>query len=209
MRLIHRFCCSATLVFLVSGIGAGRSMAQGGAPPEAARAIAGGGISVPGWEGKIDANAEKQGQSVKDSKLAAEGKALHVTTGPAITYWNPANVAKGDYTVSATFTESKYMNLNDHPHPYGIVIGGSGLGTADQSYVYCAPYGNGTFIVRGMGPTAFQLNGRGEPNAAVHKAAGPGQPVTQEVAMSVKGDKVSCSINGTEVWSADKATVVA
>ena len=32
--------------------------------------------------------------------------------------------------------------------------------------------------------------GRGETNAAVHKAAGKGQPVTQEIAMSVKGDKV-------------------
>jgi hypothetical protein len=53
------------------------------------------------------------------------------------------------------------------------------------------------------------MNGGGEANEAVHKAAGQGEPVTQEVAMSVKGDKVSCSINGTEVASYDKAQVVA
>jgi hypothetical protein len=35
-----------------------------------------------------------------------------VTTGPAVAYWNPANKAAGDYTVKATFTEPKYMNLN-------------------------------------------------------------------------------------------------
>ena len=29
---------------------------------DAARAVAGGGVSVPGWTGKIDANEEKQGQ---------------------------------------------------------------------------------------------------------------------------------------------------
>jgi hypothetical protein len=42
----------------------------------------------------------------------------------------------------------------------------------------------------------------------VHKAAGQGQPVSQEIALSVKGDKVECSINGTVVGSYDKAAVV-
>jgi len=131
-------------------------------------------------------------------------------TGPAVTYWNPANTASGDYTVKATFREPQYMNLNDHPHPYGLVIAGHGLGTDQQSYLYCAAYGNGTFIVRGFGPDPFQMNGRrGEANAAVHKAAGAGQPVTQEIAMSVKGGKVECAINGTVVASYDKADVVA
>jgi hypothetical protein len=101
------------------------------------------------------------------------------------------------------------MNLNNHPHPYGIVIAGNNMGTDQESYLYCAAYGNGNFIVRGFGPEPFQMNGRrGEANAAVHKAAGPGEPVTQEIAMSVKGDKVSCSINGTEVASYDKASLV-
>jgi hypothetical protein len=58
--------------------------------------------------------------------------------------------------VSATFNEPKYMNLMDHPHPYGIVIGGNDLGTENQSYIYCSAYGNGTFIVRGMGPGAVR-----------------------------------------------------
>ena len=35
-----------------------------------------------------------------------------------------------------------------------------------------------------------------------------GQPVTQEIAMSVKGDNVTCSINGTEVASYPKSEVV-
>jgi hypothetical protein len=146
---------------------------------------------------------------VTDSKFAAEGSSFHITTGPAATYWNPAMTAKGDYTVKATFMEPKYMSLNTHPHPYGIMIAGNDLGTAQQSYLYCAAYGSGAFIVRGFGPEPFQMNGRrGEPNAAVHKAAGPGQPVTQEIAMSVKGGKVTCSINGTEVASYDKSAVV-
>jgi hypothetical protein len=146
---------------------------------------------------------------VKEAKLTEENGVLHVTTGPAITYWNPANKATGNYTVKATFNEPKYMNLNNHPHPYGIVIAGNDMGTANESYLYCAAYGRGTFIVRGFGPQPFQMNGRGEPSDAVHKAAGPGQPVTQEIAMSVNGDKVTCSINGTVVATYNKSDVVA
>src|ERR1700727_1959341 len=183
MRFMNGICCSAAVVLLSAGV----VYAQGA--PETARAIAGGGITVSGWQGKIDAGAEKQGQ--------------------AVTYWNPKNVAKGDYTVSATFNEPKYMNLNSHPHPYGIVIGGNDLGTADQSYIYCAAYGSGMFIVRGFGPAPFQMNGReGEANAAIHKAAAVGEPVTQDIAMSVKGDKVTCSVNGTVVGTYDKSALV-
>ena len=155
MRFGYRFCCGAAVVLLSAGV----VYAQG--TPETARAIAGGGITVPGWQGKIDAGAEKQGQTVNDDKFAPEGKGMRVTTGPAVTYWNPKNEAKGDYTVSATFNEPKYMNLNSHPHPYGIVIAGNDMGTADQSYIYCAAYGSGMFIVRGFGPAPFQMNGRG------------------------------------------------
>jgi hypothetical protein len=83
------------------------------------------------------------------------------------------------------------------------------MGTDQQSYLYCAAYGNGTFITRGFGPAAFQLNGRrGEANAAVHKAPGPGESVTQDIAVSVKGDKVTCAINGTVVATNNKSDVI-
>jgi len=176
---------------------------------EASRSVAGGGISIQGWTGQIDASEASRGQAITNAKLASDGNALHVTTGPAVAYWNPANSATGDYTVKATFTEPKYMNLNDHPHPYGVFIGGNDMGTGQQTYLYCAAYGNGSFIVRGFGPAPFQLNGRrGETNAAVHKATAPGSPVTQDIALSVKGNKVNCAINGTVVGSYNKADIV-
>lgn len=173
---------------------------------DVSRSVSNGGISVPGWTGKADTN--RQGQTVKDDKLTGTSSDLHVMTGPAVAYWKPSDKASGDYTVSATFTEPKFMNLNSHPHPYGIFIAGNNMGTDQESYLYCEAYGNGRFIVRGFGPEAFQMNGRGEANDAVHKAAGVGQPVTQKIAMSVKGDKVDCSINGTVVASYDKSAVV-
>jgi hypothetical protein len=189
-------------------VGAVLLLPRFGVAQETVRSAAGGGVFIPGWTGQVDARAARSGQTLKDDKLSKEGDRIHVITGPAVTYWNPANVAKGDYTVKATFTEPKYMNLNDHPHPYGIVIAGNDLGTDHQSLLYCEAYGNGTFIVRGFGPAPFQMNGRGEANAAVHKAAAPGQPVSQEIALSVKGDKVECAINGTVVASYDKSALV-
>jgi hypothetical protein len=176
---------------------------------DAARSVTDGGVFVSGWTGKIDAREATAGQALANAKFASEGQGFRVTTGPAVTYWNPANRAAGDYTVKATFTEPKYMALNTHPHPYGIVIGGNELGTDQQSYLYCAAYGSGNFIVRGFGPAPFQLNGpRGEANAAVNKAAAKGESVTQEIAVSVRGDRVECAINGTVVGSYPKSDVV-
>ena len=67
--------------------GGNRSQGQ-----EAARAVLAG-VSAPGWTGKIDAREARAGQTLENAKLAQEGQALHVTTGPAVTYWNPANKA--------------------------------------------------------------------------------------------------------------------
>ncbi|MFY7950288.1 MAG: hypothetical protein ACOVRP_13830 [Gemmatimonas sp.] len=167
-----------------------------------------GGIQMKGWMGVVDAKEAKAGLTVDSAKFVSMGAGMHATTGPAITYWNPSMTGKGDYTVKATFLESEYMGLNNHPHPYGIVMAGNGMGTDGASYLYCAAYGNGNFIVRGFGPAPFQMNGpRGGASEAVNKAEAKGKPVTQQIAMSVKGDKVSCIINGKEVASYTKAEV--
>jgi hypothetical protein len=207
MRFAQRSMFALVFAILVASLVA-VSVPAAHAQDETNRLVAGGGITVPGWTGKVDDSAARIGQSVKDAKLVPEGKGMRVTTGPAITYWNPANKATGDYTVTATFNEPKFMNLNDHPHPYGIIIAGNDLGTDQQSYLYCAAYGNGTFIVRGFGPQPFQMNGMGAANAAVHKAAAKDQPVTQQIAMSVKGNRVECAINGAVVAGYDKAALV-
>lgn len=188
------------------------AQAQGGM--EESKAVKDGGITVKGWMGKVDAAEAGRGMKITDAKLATMGGGMHVTTGPATTYWNSATKATGDYMVKATFTEAKYMGLNDHPHPYGIMIAGNGLDSDKPEFLYCAAYGNGNFIFRGFSSTAARgtfsmTTGRaGDANAAVHKAAGKDQPVTQEIAVQVKGDKVSCMINGTEVASYPKSDLI-
>ena len=172
---------------------------------DADRKVAGGGITAKGWMGKVDAAAAKQGKTINDSKLMQMGSDLHIAAGPAAVYWNPANTAKGDYTVSATFTEPKMSE--GHPHPYGVFIGGSDLATEMPTYTYCVAYGNGDALVRGFSKGQVVNYFKRQPHAAVAKAAA-GAPVTQTIAWSVKGDKAECSINGQVVASLAKADLV-
>ena len=67
--------------------------------------------------------------------------------------------------------------------------------------------------MRGFGPSeqsdrSVSTRRRAAANPAVNKAAGKNQPVTQEIAMTVKGDKVSCSINKKVVATYDKSSLV-
>jgi hypothetical protein len=213
MKLVSGFvvgavAASAALVLQVHSTPLQAQAAQQDVAPP----ITGGGIFAPGWQGKVDPgqlSAPGVPSKLEDAKFTKQGDTFQIETGPATSYWNPANVAKGDYTVKATFNEPKFQNRNDHPHPYGIFIAGNDLGTDQNSMIYCEAYGSGTFIVRGFSPAIFRMNGgRGEANPAVHKAAGIGQPVSQEIEMSVKGDNVTCSINGTQVATYPKAQVV-
>lgn len=167
--------------------------------------IAGGGITVGGWQGKVDERAAKQGMSVKDSKFAAEGSGFRITTGPATTYWNPKNTAKGDYTVRATFKEAK--QTFNHPHPFGVFIGGSKLDTEQPTLLYCVAYRDGTYTIRQFVNGQASQIVRKTPHAAVQNAESPDAAVTQEVALSVKGDSVECSINGQVVSTLKKSEI--
>jgi hypothetical protein len=204
---------SASVLALAGALCVGQVHAQQAAPAappqDASRKVAGGGITAAGWKGKVDAAEAAKGATINDSKFAQQGAEIRINNGPAAVYWNPAQTASGSYTVSATFTEPKYMSSNDHPHPYGIFIGGDSLDSENASLLYCTPYGNGRFIIRGFGPARFDpmTFGRPTPNDAVKKAE-TGGSVTQEVAWVVTPEKADCKINGVVVASIPKTELV-
>ncbi len=173
------------------------------AAQDADRKVAGGGITAKGWTGKIDPGKQNVGKSINDSKVMEMGGGLHMQIGPAAVYWNQTHTAKGDYTVKATFKETKVAS--DHPHPYGLFIGGSGLETETPTFLYCVAYGNGNVLVRGFSEGKVFQVARG-PNEAVNKAAADGG-VTQEIAWVVKGDKAECMVNGKSAGSWAKADI--
>lgn len=201
MRLAH---ASAVAIVVALFMPALHGQAPAAAPAQDAdRKVAGGGIAVKGWQGKVDANAAKQGLSISDGKFAAEGSGFRITTGPATSYWNPANTAKGDYTVKATFKEAK--QTYNHPHPFGVFIAGKALDTDAPSYLYCVAYRNGNFIVNQFVDGKVTRIVPRTPHKAVDTATGPEDDVTQEVGWTVKGTKAECTVNGQVVHSIDRA----
>jgi hypothetical protein len=195
---------SVTAIALAGAFSVVQLSAQMGGMQDTAHKVANGGIHAAGWQGRPDPGTG----AVNDASFSEKGSGFEIHTGPAMLFWNPANKASGDFTVSATFVEPKYQSSNDHAHPYGVFIGGSDLDGPKTTALYCAAYGRGTFIVRTFGPGVSNINGRGEANDAVHKAAGRGESVEQTIALSVKGDNVECSINGTVVGTYPKSQVV-
>jgi hypothetical protein len=169
---------------------------------DADKKVAGGGITAKGWQGKVDAG-NKQGLTINDSKFAPEGSGFRVTTGGAGIYWQPANTAKGDFTVKGTFKEAK--QTYNHPHPFGVFIAGKSLDTDTPSYLYCVAYRNGNVLVRQFLDGKVVTAQRPTPNDAVDKATGPEDDVTQEIGWTVKGSKAECTVNGKVVYSFDRA----
>jgi hypothetical protein len=173
---------------------------------DADRKVAGGGIKVEGWQGRIDPAAAKKGSTINDSRFEQQGSDLHLAIGPAAIYWNPKHTASGDYTVKATFKEAKPDA--GHPHPYGVFIGGQKLDTPGLSLVYCIAYSDGSFLVRGFNGESVVQVGKRQPHAAVNTPAADGS-VTNEVAWHVRGGRAECAINGKTVASYERAELVA
>lgn len=200
MRLV-----TATAIALAGAVSIATLQAQGMNMQDTAHKVPNGGIRGAGWQGRPDPGTG----ATNDASFDVKGSDIEIHTGPQMLYWNTANKMTGDYTVSATITEPKYMSSMDHPHPYGVFIAGNDLDGANATALYCAVYGNGNVIVRAF-PTSFAPTSSRRPAAsdAAHKAAGKGESVTQTVSMSVKGDTVTCDVNGKNVATMKKADLV-
>ena len=174
---------------------------------DADRSVANGGISVPGWQGRIDRRAASQGKKITDSKFAAEGAgAYRLSIGPAGDFWNPANTARGDYEVMGTFKEHKMAA--SHPHSYGIFIGGNGLDTDTETLMYCIVYGNGTYSIKTFHGANVVTLVNAEASPAIVKADANGV-ATNTVGWRVRGGQASCVINGQVVKTLEKSAFIA
>ena len=178
--------------------------AQGGMEKDPTKSVAGGGVKVSGWQARLDPRDAGMGMKVEQLKFEEMGGGFHITGGPHAIYWNPANTAKGNYTFGATMTKTA---ATEHPESYGIFIGGSNLDADNQSYLYCVVFGNGTFsVIHRAGAETHQVVQR-QANDAVSKASEKGT-AKDAIAFTVTSDKVACSINDKEVWSAPKTGMV-
>lgn len=176
---------------------------------EGSRAVRDGGIKIPGWNGRVDAAEERAGMTRDAARLVGEGHALHVTNGPATSLLEDRLDGVRGLHRQSDIRRAKIPESQLSPASLRSVIGGNNMGTPSQTELYGAASRNGELIVRRLGPEPFRVTGLlGESTTAIHKAAGRGQPVTQDISLWVRGDKVVCSINGSIVASYDKTTLV-
>jgi hypothetical protein len=189
------------ILAIVAGLGltAGSLGAQMNDPT---KTVADGGIKMAGWTGRVDPQAAKQGKTINDDKLVSMGSGFHVTSGPAAIYWNPANTASGNYTVTGSFTQTK---APAHPEAYGLVIGGKDLTAGNQSYLYFVVRQDGKYLInhRANDSTVHKLVDW-TANPAVVSADANGK-ATNKLSIVVGPDKVSFVANGTEVNSLPRA----
>ena len=172
-----------------------------GAQADPTTAVAGAGIQVRGWQGRTD-RAE---QKISEVKFVQMGTGFHLTGGPHAILWNTQNTATGEYTVTARLTKTP-RSTSTHEESYGLFIGGSDLNGSKQNYLYCVVFGTGNVMVRHRdGGDTHTLLGK-TANAAVAKMGERG--ATDEIAMWVKGGRVGCSVNGTQVFSAAASDMI-
>jgi hypothetical protein len=146
-----------------------------------------------GWSIKADSGAGA------DNKLMVEGGTYHfVMAGPPAnngTFYNPSWTANGNHTFSATMTQNAKAT---HPTSYGLVIGGTNLGAANQMYTYFLVRQAGEFYIanwNGASPTAVVP---WTANKAIKPEGADGKQ-TNTLSVKVDGANVIFSINGTEV----------
>lgn len=160
--------------------------------------VAGGALPA-GWSARVDRD-----QPADQVKFVAMGKGYHATMGPAAVFYNPAWGKKGNYDVSASFTQTR---APAHPEAYGLVIGGSDLGGAGQAYTY--------FLVRGTGQYFIATRKGAERTVLVNWTASDAVKKQDEagkqsnvLGVAVKGDQVVFTANGDEVTRLPKSQVL-
>ncbi len=165
------------------------------APPPAAAmdkdVAAIGGTGIPaGYKGRTDDSTAM----LTSAKYAVSGKAWEVTTGPAHILYNPADVATGSYTVSATFEQ---LGKPAHPEAYGLFVGGQNLDQPSQNYLYFLVRGNGQMLAktREGKQTIGKIAWQGSPPIVLEDSAGK---ATHKIAIQVTPDSVRFWVNGRQ-----------
>jgi hypothetical protein len=190
-----------TIAVAALGLTAGALGAQGNDPD---KLVADGGVKVPGWTGRIDPQAAKAGRKITDDKVISMGPGFHVTSGPAAIYWNPANTVSGNFTVTASFSQTKAAA---HPEAYGVFLAGKHLNTPGQSYLYFLVRQDGKYLInhRANDSTVHKIVDWTANNAV--KAIDADGKATNALSVVVSSDKLSFLVNGVEVTTLPRSEV--
>jgi len=160
-----------------------------------------------GWRMRVDASTDvTDPDDVPEVTVSTVQNGFEVRTGPAVTLWNPANNATGNYTLEGTFT---LLQPSGHVNYYGLVYGGRTLDTS-PSYIYFLVGQNGSFIIRHHASpgTIHDIIGR-TPNAAVVPMAAGAPPSVNRLQVRVGASETQYMVNGQVVHTAPRSGMAA
>ena len=160
--------------------------------------------STAGWKQRIDrSTSATDPDPAGEVKFMAMGGGFHTANPQAATFWNPKNVAAGNYTLKATFAQNQ---RSSHPNYLGLLFGGKDLDGPAQSYTYFTVAQNGTWLVKQRNGEAIKDVVARAANPAVVQLDASGK-ATNTLEVRVLADKIDYVVNGTVVGSSPKAGV--
>jgi len=160
--------------------------------------------STAGWKQRIDrSTSATDPDPAGEVKFMAMGGGFHTANPSAAIFWNPKNVASGNYTLKATFAQNQ---RSSHPNYLGLMFGGKDLDGAAQSYTYFTVAQNGTWLVKQRNGEATKDILARAANPAVVQLDASGK-ATNTLEVRVLADKIDYVVNGTVVGSSPKTGV--
>jgi len=153
-----------------------------------------------GWQGRVD----RANQNITEVKFMKMGDGFHVTTGPHVILWNPANTATGSYRASAAFTQSK---APERPEGFGLVVGGRDLDQPTQDYLYFLIRHDGNFMIRHRAGTEVHTLMDWTATDAIVKP-GASTPATNTLDIEALPQQVRFLVNGKEVHTMERVSML-
>jgi hypothetical protein len=138
-------------------------------------------------------------------RFSAQGSGFHAVTPQAAVFWNPANVATGNYTLKGTFT---LVRPSNHTNYYGLVFGASGLEGPKQTYLYFTVAQDGTWLIKQRVGDVRTNDVARAAHAAVKTPDAKGTS-TNLLEVRVTAGKIDYAVNGTIVHSTPRSGLTA
>lgn len=188
-------------VLLVSALSAPLAAQSGMAGMDMTTKINGSGKLPDGWMLRWDSGTP----AMTEIEMKQMGTALHFRSGPAAIYYNPKNVARGEYTVSANFSQARTMQHES----YGLFIAGANLQDATQNYLYFVvrPSDGAILISHRSGNVAPTAIVPMTPDDAVNKDNASTGATSNVLAIRVSKDSLHFYANGRQVRSLAKTAL--
>jgi len=159
-----------------------------------------------GWLLRADRSANASDPDAPGAiKFSAQGSGFHAVTPQAAVFWNPANVATGNYTLKGTFT---LVKPSDHTNYYGLVFGGSALEGPQQAYLYFLVAQDGTWLIK-QRANDLRTNDIAKMRHPAVKTPDANGTSTNALEVRVMPEKIDYAINGTVVHSMPKTGAAA